>query len=839
MTFRLVQPRLRLPFLLLAFIACALSTSAATEWFVAPAPAGNDNNPGTSALPFATFEKANSRTLPGDTVSIKAGTYLRTRSFIPTMNANNRPTAAAPITYRAVGGEVIIDGQFAFPTTYLWDGVIEIQFVEHFIFEGLTVINGRFFGFHIESADHITIRNCSTIDTWGSGIRTWDSSFITITGNSIRRACTLPLWMQPNGRINTQECISINTTTDFEVAYNVVFDRLVDDSGGGEGIDVKGICARGTVHHNVVYDLYRLGIYVDAFDDDIDDIAVYNNTVFRCSSGIVLAYEDQITGSVRNIRIHDNLIYDISGTGIRIAGYLFNGPIHDIEIYNNTVANTGTGLYLEASHPQSGNFVIRNNLFYDNPTQVRIRQQIIDRNLPFTIDNNLFYTVPRTGVTVPALPSRVTNSLIADPRFVDVAAKNFALAADSPAIDRAVAPLLSSADYNGAPRPLDGNADGVAAVDLGAFEFVPAFTQPTDGVARAYFTDGNGPSTPQQFPGSPGDGWTAGWTLSAAATATTENSAPLSADTGNYLKISRTGGTLQEGISRPWSATVRPFNQPARLTFQIRLDSPLTTFDSAADTLTIASRSGSAMGGGADATFFIRAFGGAAGTLGAREWGVYDGQSDTTSYSVTRFRPTGVLLSPGTTYSVLVDLYAGTYDVTISGGGQSGTVTGLAFRTAATTLGGFLTFASEQNNILDNLAFAVDSIELRAIPTPQQAWRLEKFETTENLGDAADLADPDFDGINNLFEYALGGEPLTRDTSILPVVSASSSSLTLTFLRARADLTYVVQGSSDLAAPWADLVINPGTVSNTTPVIFTEAITNPTHRFLRLRVTTP
>ncbi|MCZ6674921.1 MAG: immunoglobulin domain-containing protein [Verrucomicrobia bacterium] len=46
-------------------------------------------------------------------------------------------------------------------------------------------------------------------------------------------------------------------------------------------------------------------------------------------------------------------------------------------------------------------------------------------------------------------------------------------------------------------------------------------------------------------------------------------------------------------------------------------------------------------------------------------------------------------------------------------------------------------------------------------------WRLENLGTAESVGDAADLADPDFDQIPNLFEYYLGTSPLGFDSKII------------------------------------------------------------------------
>lgn len=62
-----------------------------------------------------------------------------------------------------------------------------------------------------------------------------------------------------------------------------------------------------------------------------------------------------------------------------------------------------------------------------------------------------------------------------DPRFVDPGAGDFHLAAGSPLIDAgptaAALPGLGASDLDGAPRLTDGDGDGVARLDLGAFEF--------------------------------------------------------------------------------------------------------------------------------------------------------------------------------------------------------------------------------------------------------------------------------------------------------------------------------------------------------------------------------
>jgi parallel beta-helix repeat protein len=79
------------------------------------------------------------------------------------------------------------------------------------------------------------------------------------------------------------------------------------------------------------------------------------------------------------------------------------------------------------------------------------------------------------GVCDPAVIEEGRN-LSVDPRFVDPAHGNYRLAADSPAID-AGEPLdrglLPSGDLDRNPRILDGDGDGRAIVDQGAYELQP------------------------------------------------------------------------------------------------------------------------------------------------------------------------------------------------------------------------------------------------------------------------------------------------------------------------------------------------------------------------------
>jgi alpha-tubulin suppressor-like RCC1 family protein len=117
--------------------------------------------------------------------------------------------------------------------------------------------------------------------------------------------------------------------------------------------------------------------------------------------------------------------------------------------------------------------------------------------------------------------------------------------------------------------------------------------------------------------------------------------------------------------------------------------------------------------------------------------------------------------------------------------------------------------------------------------TSREEWRFTNFGTTTGSGNAADNASPSGDGMPNLVKYALGLNANARSTSAtLNTQINANRRLTLTFMRARTELTYTVQGSDDLET-WSKLIDNPGSVGETVTV--TDTKTAPA-RFLRLKV---
>jgi hypothetical protein len=123
--------------------------------------------------------------------------------------------------------------------------------------------------------------------------------------------------------------------------------------------------------------------------------------------------------------------------------------------------------------------------------------------------------------------------------------------------------------------------------------------------------------------------------------------------------------------------------------------------------------------------------------------------------------------------------------------------------------------------------------------TPLESWRMLHFGTIANSGTAADSFDHDGDGLVNLAEYALGGDPtLAADAphpamTLLPAGPESTGdSIRFTFRRSREDVTYIVERSNNLHG-WEEIETNPGTVGEDV-VVEVPAIGD--RSFIRLRL---
>ncbi len=216
------------------------------------------------------------------------------------------------------------------------------------------------------------------------------------------------------------------------------------DSAAGGGIYI-GDSAVPTIDHcviqNNVSEVRGGGFYCSA-----DSAAVLTHTIISGNSAL-------IGGGIctyGKIDIIDCLIVDNTSYGIVASNY------GDVHVVNSTIAyNAETGIVASASFES---MIIENTIvFYDNQAlnmdehddRVQVSYSCIEGGWPGA------------------------GNISTEPDFVDSQVRDLHLAVDSPCIDAGNnSSVMSETDLDGFQRIWDGNEDGYAIVDMGAFEFM-------------------------------------------------------------------------------------------------------------------------------------------------------------------------------------------------------------------------------------------------------------------------------------------------------------------------------------------------------------------------------
>jgi hypothetical protein len=449
------------------------------------ATSGNDNNPGTDALPFRTIQKAVSLLQAGDTVYIKAGTYTETISIYGPGSPSG--TASNYITVRNYGNdEVIIDGGCSLANNINLGGSRGYAHGGNYIrISGLTLKNANAAAVSLDDIPGIWIENNQIIDfncadllgqQYGA-VGAWDTTDLVIRNNIISRNVGVPvttcnvvppandaIWIKNNGYGRGGGHIIYN---------NKISGNNRDGVGGEpEGPSYGSLYKDTDIYNNEVTGCADDGIQTDSGGINI---RVWNNTIRNCQcSGFSLS-----PASEGPLYIFRNVISGLLVNG-GISGYkegsAGNGRAY---LYHNSAYVWNSDVY--GGGARETNMVYKNNIIsagryaYESPSWP-----------PYDFDYNVLYeTDPGRfiywmSISYGTLSSFQTatgqdlNSINADPLFIDQVNGNLRLQSSSPAIDKGVV----IANFNDADSvwPYRG-----AAPDIGYFEYdsgapPPSFT---------------------------------------------------------------------------------------------------------------------------------------------------------------------------------------------------------------------------------------------------------------------------------------------------------------------------------------------------------------------------
>jgi len=426
--------RWHLLLVVLALAAFACGSASAATYYVATW--GNNANPGTSTSPWATLQYAVATIANGDTIYVKAGTYVGCRIEISGASGAVKTLSAEPgaaVLVNTVGagnkhGSIIEVENYAGVTSY-WT------------INGLEVSNSpAHYGLDMRNTTYVTVQNCYSHNNGLTGI--FDGF------------------------------CDHNTYQNNESAYN-----------GEHGIYHSNSGDYPTIRLNVLHDNTAAGLHMNGDaslggDGQISYATVEKNVVYGNSLGM---YNGSINcDGVWNSIIRNNLSYNNHGSGITLYAQDGTAGSSYDKVYNNTVVLASDGYYA-LNIPKSGKGkanptynLAYNNVLYNNNT-ASLRGSIRVYALPMTgsmTDYNSVMDKFEINSKAKTFAQWKTygydlHSFIATPAqlFVDPVNNNYHLKAGSPAANTGtnLSPDVTD-DLAGVTRPQGG------AYDIGCYE---------------------------------------------------------------------------------------------------------------------------------------------------------------------------------------------------------------------------------------------------------------------------------------------------------------------------------------------------------------------------------
>lgn len=412
----------------LFLLNCLFLIVQSTEYYV-NSVAGNDANAGTSInTPWKSLNPVHAKKfLPGDIINFACGSSWTKAGWESVFLIDDSGTAEKPIIFRSYGeGEMPL-----FSNAGQWNKGIKIT-ADYVIVENLMVKNTGHACINIASgADYNIIRNCEFTNS-GIGVHI-QGSYNLLTKNYIHNMIMVvndPKSVNPDNDFGALAFMLDNGHYN-EISYNKAIKcRAPSYDYGHDGGFVETWTSAGNnnIHHNWVED----------------------------TEGFMEAGGNNPSQLVNDNLIAYNVAYNTTGfTCLHTGGGGFDVTVRNLRIENNTIISTADAYRVIGCIGSSapGNvFSLKNNIIY-SPVNVSDFSN-------FTHTNNIYYL---TGGATVGFPLHNTEK-IANPQFIDRAAKDLRLKEGSPAIDTG-ADLKYSADFEGKTVPSG------TAPDIGAYEY--------------------------------------------------------------------------------------------------------------------------------------------------------------------------------------------------------------------------------------------------------------------------------------------------------------------------------------------------------------------------------
>lgn len=385
---------------------------------------GSDSNDGASpSTAFRTIQHAiDNCTRAGSTVYVGPGTYTESIEIGTGGGANavsgttDNPTQLIADTEGEFTldspGAVIIDGQSSQSTAITASGITD------WIIDNFTIQNFTTYGIQASSAG-LSVLNCSIEVPRGYAIYAIASGdFVVADCEFVRTTDSLHLiWITPS---NTTDPTSVTITRN-DGTYK-------DELYGSNNL------SGGFSSYSQNRNSYSYGIIVYALN----------------------------TAMIDTIEISNNQLSDFY---LPLYCYASTSTGYEGRIQNNTITES---LYSIYSYTQSGgrDYILNNiidNSYYGLLTYTRNGGT---QTVSGLMEHAITYDMSR--LSRPYESSILTSS----PIFTDAQAGDFSLRGRSKAIDAGSSLFALATDIAGNPRPVDGDEDEIAIVDLGAYEIV-------------------------------------------------------------------------------------------------------------------------------------------------------------------------------------------------------------------------------------------------------------------------------------------------------------------------------------------------------------------------------